>query len=237
MKYFLENQNKINKFLLITILILFYTIIFSQENKDWANLNRYKNENMNLKQDSSRVVFMGNSITEEWIKYSPEFFNSNSYINRGISGQTTGQILMRFRADVIKLNPRIVVLLCGTNDIAENQGPTTLEMIENNISSMIEIAKSNNIKIILCSILPVHEYYWSKDIKPAEKVIKLNHWLKKYSFKNDVYYLDYFSSFVDKNNGMKSKYSKDGVHPNKEGYTIMEPLIQKAITNVSKSIK
>ena len=231
---------KINKFKLIAILILLSTTSFTQENVDWANLNRYKNENLELKQisnNSNRVVFMGDSITEVWIKNSPEFFKSNSYIDRGISGQTTAQMLIRFRADVVNLNPKVVVLLCGTNDIAGNQGLSTLEMIEDNIASMTEIAKSNNIKVILCSVLPVYDYPWKKGIEPAYKIIKLNNWLKKYSLKNDIYYLDYFSSFVDKKNGMKSQYSYDGVHPNKNGYKIMESLVQKAIIHVNKNIR
>jgi len=231
---------KINKFKLIVILILLSTASFTQENVDWANLNHYKNENLELKQisnNSNRVIFMGNSITEVWIKNSPEFFKSNSYIDRGISGQTTAQMLIRFRADVVNLNPKVVVLLCGTNDIAGNQGLSTLEMIEDNIASMTEIAKSNNIKVILCSVLPVYDYPWKKGIEPAYKIIKLNNWLKKHSLKNDIYYLDYFSSFVDKKNGMKSQYSHDGVHPNKNGYKIMESLVQKAIIHVNKNIR
>ncbi|MDA3870892.1 MAG: SGNH/GDSL hydrolase family protein [Candidatus Marinimicrobia bacterium] len=231
---------KINKFKLIAILILLSTASFTQENVDWANLNRYKNENLELKRisnNSNRVIFMGNSITEVWIKNSPEFFKSNSYIGRGISGQTTAQMLIRFRADVVNLNPKVVVLLCGTNDIAGNQGLSTLEMIEDNIVSMTEIAKSNNIKVILCSVLPVYDYPWKKGIEPAYKIIKLNNWLKKHSLKNDIYYLDYFSSFVDKKNGMKSQYSYDGVHPNKNGYKIMESLVQKAIIHVNKNIR
>ncbi len=216
----------------ILIFMMFLSILYSQENKDWANLNYYKNENLKVVKKSTEIVFMGNSITEEWKKYSPLFFNSNSYINRGISGQTTGQILMRFKADVVKLNPKIVVLLCGTNDIAENQGPITLENIENNIASMIDIAKSNNIKIILCSVLPVNEYPWKKSIKPVEKINKLNIWLKEYSQNNNILYLDYFSSFVDEDKGMKTKYSKDGVHPNKAGYDLMETLVNKAILSV-----
>jgi len=200
--------------------------------QDWANLNRYQQENTQLKTpnlDENRVVFIGNSITEAWRNYHPEFFERKSYVNRGISGQTTPQMLLRFRQDVIALKPKIVVILAGTNDIAENTGPTTIEMIVDNISSMAEIAKSNNIKVIISSVLPAYDYPWKTGLKPNEKIPKLNKLLKEYANKNRIVYIDYFTSMTNKKNGFKKEYTYDGVHPNKKGYLKMEPLVEKAI--------
>ncbi len=219
------------KSLIILSLIILNQISFSQ-NDDWANLNRYKQENLNLSplvENENRVVFMGNSITEEWVKICPEFFTKNNYINRGISGQTTPQMLIRFRQDVVNLKPKAVVILAGTNDIAGNTGPSTLEMIEDNIKSMVEIAKANDINVILCSVLPVFDYPWKSGINPSEKIIDLNSWIKAYSESNQIIYVDYFSAMVDDRNGLKKEYSKDGVHPNSEGYKVMKPLIEEAI--------
>ncbi len=208
-----------------------------QAKDDWANLSRYQNANMDLKnmgKVDNRVVFMGNSITDAWIKWSPEFFEGKDFIDRGISGQTTPQMLIRFRPDVIDLQPELVLILAGTNDIAGNTGPSTPEMIQGNIASMAELAKSNDIKVILCSVLPVYDYPWRPGLEPAEKIIALNEWIKKYARKNKFTYLDYYSSLVDDRGGMKAEYSHDGVHPNKEGYKIMEELAQKTIDKVLK---
>lgn len=199
---------------------------------DWANLNRYKAENSKLglpAEDESRIVFMGNSITEGWLQIYPEFFKDKSYINRGISGQTTPQMLVRFRQDVINLKPKIVVILAGTNDIAGNTGPSTLEMIEDNIASMVEIAIANNIKPILCSVLPAFDYPWRPGLNPAEKIVKLNEWIKNYCEQNNLIYVDYFTSMADERNALKKEYSEDGVHPNKAGYEVMSRIIEKAI--------
>jgi lysophospholipase L1-like esterase len=199
---------------------------------DWPNFARYRADNAKLPKPGAtekRVVFMGNSITDGWIRFSPEFFRANNYVDRGISGQTTPQMLVRFRADVVALKPKAVVLLCGINDIAGNTGPSTLEMIEDNISSMTEIAKANNIKVILCSTLPAFDFPWRPGLQPAGKVIALNTWIKAYAAKANVHYLDYFSALVDERNGMQKRYSEDGVHPNKLGYAVMEPLAKKAI--------
>jgi lysophospholipase L1-like esterase len=204
---------------------------------DWPNFARYReaNEKLGLPAASeSRVVFMGNSITDGWIRSSPEFFAGKAYVDRGISGQTTPQMLVRFRADVINLKPKLVLILGGTNDIAGNTGPSTLEMIEDNIASMAELAKANGIKVILCSILPVYDYPWKPGLEPAEKIVTVNKWMKEYAAKNGCEYLDYFSAVVDDRKGMKTEYSKDGVHPNKEGYKVMEVLAEAAIKKALK---
>jgi len=205
--------------------------------QDWPNLERFRNDNAALGLPSSgekRVVFMGNSITIGWIEARPEFFANRSYINRGISGQTTPQMLVRFRQDVIALQPEVVVILAGTNDIAGNTGPSTLEMIENNLASMAELASVNGIRVILSSVLPVYDYPWKQGLKPAEKIIALNAWIKKYCESNDFIYLDYFTPMADERNGMKAELTKDGVHANIEGYKLMEPLVEAAIIKAMK---
>jgi len=200
--------------------------------QDWANTSRFKDANAKLTSPSSgenRVVFMGNSITEGWINTDPDFFAGKSYVNRGISGQTTPQMLVRFRPDVINLKPAVVVILAGTNDIAGNTGPSTLEMIMDNLISMAELAKANQIKVVLSSVLPAFDYPWKPGIEPAPKIVKLNEMIKTYAEQNNIVYLDYFSSTVDDRNGLKKELSGDGVHPNMAGYKIMEPLVEAAI--------
>lgn len=172
---------------------------------------------------------MGNSITEGWKQLSTEFFKEKPYVNRGISGQTTPQMLVRFRPDVVNLKPKVVVILAGTNDIAGNTGPSTLEMIEDNIQSMVEIAIANNIKVILCSVLPVFDYLWKPGLNPAQKIVDLNSWIKEYAIKNKSSYVDFFTPMADERNGLKQEYSEDGVHPNLAGYKVMEPLVEMAI--------
>jgi lysophospholipase L1-like esterase len=203
--------------------------------QDWPGLTRYRQANDTLKtapDPGDRVVFMGNSITDSWINNSPEFFSNNHYVDRGISGQTTPQMLVRFRADVISLKPRVVVILAGTNDIAGNTGPSTLEMIEDNLTSMAELARANNIRVILCSVLPVYVYPWKPEVKPVEKIAALNEWIKTYAERSHFVYLDYYHALVDDRKGMKAEYSEDGVHPNKAGYAVMEKLAQPVIQNL-----
>ncbi|MBC8594645.1 SGNH/GDSL hydrolase family protein [Oscillospiraceae bacterium N12] len=205
--------------------------------QDWANLTRFQAKNEALgtpAKGEKRVVFMGNSITEGWINTCPEFFEGRPYINRGIGGQTTPQMLIRFRQDVINLHPKVVVILAGTNDIAGNTGPSTLEMIEDNLASMAEIAHANGIKVILCSVLPAYDYPWRKGMEPNVKIPELNKWIKNYAEKNKFIYLDYFSAMVDEKNGMQADLSGDGVHPNKKGYEIMQPMVEKAIAKALK---
>lgn len=215
-------------------LILLVTIIMAGKAKaqDWANLNKYKNENMSLTPPApgeKRIVYFGDSITEGWGTISSDFFTGKTYVNRGISGQTTPQMLLRFRTDVIELKPKVVVILAGTNDIAGNTGPTTLEMILGNLISTCELAKANNIKVVLCSVLPVYDYPWKPGLEPADKIITLNKMIQKYAKANGITYVDYYSSMVDERKGLKSIYSADGVHPNKEGYLVMAPLIESVL--------
>ena len=205
--------------------------------QDWPNLKKYQKENTALSipsSDQKRIVFMGDSITEFWSVIDPDYFSVKSYINRGISGQTTPQMLIRFRTDVIALQPTAVVILAGINDIAGNTGPSSIEMIWDNIFSMVELAKTNNIKVILCSVLPAYDFPWKPNQEPIEKIKALNEIIKNYAAANNIVYVDYYSVMVDDRQGLKAKYSNDGVHPNKTGYQIMEPIVEKAIALVLK---
>lgn len=204
---------------------------------EWANLGRYRDENGKIGlpgRGENRVVFMGNSITAGWINLHPEFFASKPYIDRGIGGQTTPQMLIRFRQDVIDLKPKVVVILAGINDIAGNTGPTTLEAIIDNISGMALLAKANGIKVILSSVLPAYDFPWRPGLEPAGKVIALNKMIKAFADENNMIYLDYFTALVDERNGMKREYSNDEVHPTLKGYLVMEPLVEKAIGEALK---
>jgi len=215
------------------IFILLTSIKLIEVNgQDWPNLSKYKNANTQLDslETKDRIVFMGNSITELWTTVSPSFFDNKNYVNRGISGQTTPQMLIRFRQDVINLNPFAVVILAGINDIAQNTGPSTIQMIKNNIISMIELANSNKIHVILCSVLPAEKFPWFPEILPAQKVVDLNKELREYADKNNILYVDYFSLMVNETMGMKKELANDGVHPNKKGYLIMEKTLLKAIS-------
>lgn len=199
---------------------------------DWANNNYYKEANLKLKAysaDKKRVVFMGDSITENWGILKPEFFSQTKFINRGISGQTSPQMLIRFRSDAIELEPSIIIILAGTNDIAGNTGPTTIKMISNNIISMSELAISHNIKVIISSVLPIYSYNWSDVKEPNKKVIDLNKILYDYATKKNLPFLDYYSSMVDNRPGLKKEFSDDEVHPNKVAYEVMSDLALKAI--------
>jgi len=201
---------------------------------DWPQLNRYKTENTTLgplPSGEDRVVFYGDSITDAWGRRpdTGEFFPGKPYINRGISGQTTPQMVVRFRQDVIDLQPAAVVILAGTNDVAGNTGPMTPEMTEDNFKSMIELAKANGIRVIVASITPAADYPWRPGLAPAAKIKALNDWLKEYCVTNSVTYMDYYSALVGEDGGMKPGTSFDGVHPNAAGYAIMGPLAQAAV--------
>ena len=177
-----------------------------------------------------RVVFMGNSITEGWVKYFPAMFPGKPYIGRGIGGQTTPQMVVRFHADVVALKPAVVVILGGTNDIAGNTGPSTLEMIEDNVMVMTEIAQANGIRVVLSSVLPVFDYPWKPGLTPAPKIVALNAWMKAYAQRVGAVYLDYHSAMRDDRDGLRAGLGDDGVHPNEAGYRIMSTLAESAIT-------
>ncbi len=218
---------------LYLILLIMGACFFTTDAQDWANLERFREANEKLAPSmecDDRVVFMGNSITQGWIDQIPEFFAPEKhYINRGIGGQTTPQMLIRFRQDVISLRPKVVVILAGTNDIAGNTGPSTLEMIEDNIRSMTELAQANGIQVVLCSIVPAYDYPWKPGLEPAPKIVELNSRLKKYASTRGAVYCDYFTAMADDRNGLPAELSGDGVHPNKEGYAIMQPIVENAI--------
>ena len=197
---------------------------------DWANMNFYKDSNERLKKiaEPNRVVFMGNSITQGWSHFNASFFKNNPFVNRGIGGQTSPQMLVRFRSDVINLNPMAVVIMAGTNDIAGNTGLISIENTAENIFSMAEIAMANNIAVYICSTLPAIDFLWSPGLEPASKIIKLNTILKSYCEENGLTYVDYYAAMVDADGGLKvPEYTaaNDLVHPNLEGYKVMEEII------------
>ena len=201
---------------------------------DWANLAKYRSANLEIIKNpiDNLVVFMGNSITESWSTFRPNFFQNNSFLNRGISGQTTPQMLIRFKPDVVNLKPNSVVILAGINDIAGNTGPMVISNIAENIFSMSEIAKEYGINVYICSVLPAKDFPWSPNLDPANKVIRLNEILKDYCVKNDIVYVDYYSKMNDGEGGLKvPEYTSENdlVHPNSNGYALMESVILNAI--------
>ncbi len=201
--------------------------------KDWPNLGRYRDANALVQApgpEENRVVFMGDSITDNWGQKYGKFFPDKPYINRGISGQTTPQILIRFRPDVIALRPKAVVILAGTNDVAGNTGPATLESIEDNLASMAELARVNGIRVVLASVMPVCDYIQTQTTRRApERIVALNAWIKNYAAKNRLVYLDYYSAMLDDQQMLRRELTYDGLHPNDAGYAIMGPLAEKAI--------
>jgi lysophospholipase L1-like esterase len=217
--------------------------------QDWPNIARYHDANASVQAPAKaekRVVFMGDSITDGW--QQPQyggFFPGKPYIDRGISGQTTPQMLIRFQPDVIALHPQAVVILAGTNDLAGNTGPMTLEQIEANFVSMDELAHANKIRVVLASVLPVSNYGHDREGKPVDmrtkrepaKIIELNAWIKKYAAEHGDIYLDYFSAAVDEHGLLKAEISEDGLHPNAKGYAIMGPLAEQAIQQAFKKAK
>lgn len=230
------------------ILFLVGLTVFGQDTDcktDWPNLARYKEANSKVPppaKNELRVVFMGDSITDSWddAQYGG-FFPGKPYINRGISGQTTPQMLIRFRPDVIAHKPKVVVILAGTNDLAGNTGPMTIEEIEANIESMAELANANGIRVVLASVLPVSDYELrdGKPIiqtnrRPPEKIFALNQWLQQFAHRRGHVYLDYFSAMVDQRSFLKDELSDDGLHPNAQGYAVMAPLAEAAIATALK---
>ena len=203
---------------------------------DWAALSKYKKENELVglpKKGEKRVVFLGSSIFEFWKQKDPAYFSNNAYLDRGISGQISPQLLIRFRQDVINLKPKAVIILAGSNDLAGNKGHVSNETILNNIKSMAELAKKNHIKVILCKYLPVYEYPWNKSLKgTAEQIIALNAAIVDYAESKNLTVLDYFTPLVDERNGQKAEYTTDGVHPNLAGYKVMEVVTDAAIKKI-----
>ena len=204
---------------------------------EWAYLSKYREADAKLGSPGmfeKRVVFLGDSITEGWGDKDAAFFARTAYVNRGISGQTTSQMLVRFRQDVIGLRPAVVVILAGTNDIAENGGIITLEAIEDNLHSMVDLARINKIRVVLASVLPAVRYPWRPGIEPAAEIFALNQWIEGFCEKNNLVYVDYYSAMVDANRALRPGLSGDGVHPTAEGYAIMEPLVEAAVRTALK---
>lgn len=205
---------------------------------DWGWLGRFKEADLAIpapKANEKRVVFMGDSITDFWPL--DQSFPGKPYINRGISGQTTPQMVLRFHQDVIALKPKVVVLLAGTNDIAGNTGPMTLEETESNLAAMAEMASANHIRVVLCSVLPAYDYSWRPGLEPAPKIVAINKWIKAYAAKHHHVYVDYHTAMADARGGLPEKLSQDGVHPLPAGYAVMAPLAQAGIEKALKATR
>jgi lysophospholipase L1-like esterase len=199
---------------------------------DWADTMRYAADNQRLPAPAAatrRVVFMGDSITDAWPEMSPALFSRAGHIGRGISGQTTPQMLVRMRPDVIALKPAVVVILAGTNDIAGNTGLTTLELIESNIASMAQLARANGIRVVLASVLPASSYWWNTALRPAAPIVALNEMLKALARREGYVYVDFHAAMTDADGGLPKAFSDDGVHPNRAGYEAMRPLVEQGI--------
>lgn len=199
--------------------------------QDWPQLSYYQKANELLKTSEKPIeaVFFGDSITEGWPQFNPSFFDSNNFVGRGIGGQTTPQLLLRFRQDVLGLRPKKVIFLAGINDIAENTGPISIEAIMGNIKGMTEMAKANEVEMVLCAVLPANSFPWRPSIIPTRKVIKLNQMIKAYAQENNLIYIDYYNHMVDDEKGLISTLGYDTVHPNKAGYALMEEVLLKSL--------
>ncbi len=214
-----------------------------QLHNDWANLGKYKADDAELaRSGKAQVVFMGDSITEQWgQKNNPffsdlgEFFPGEPYVNRGIAGQTSPQVLVRFRQDAVELTPKVVIILAGTNDIAGNTGPMELTDTENNIKSMTELARAHDIRVVLCSVPPARAFWWKPGLNPSPKIKELNHWIRQYADSMSIPYVDYYSALDDGKDGLRDDLSPDGVHPNAKGYALMAPLAQQGIAKALRS--
>ena len=214
-------------FAIIAGLLMIPTMLSAQN--DWANYKRYADANAQVTK-APKAVLMGDSITDGWPKSDNEFFESNNFVGRGISGQVTNQMLLRFRQDVVDLHPKYVVILAGTNDIAENSGKIDMEKTFANIVTMCDIAKANKIKPVICSVIPATAFYWHPEVTgAAEKIIRLNSMLEEYAKANRIPYVDYHSAMKNEKNGLSPELAKDGVHPTREGYDIMKGLLLKAL--------
>jgi len=239
-----------NKFLLFILLLS--ARVFAQDQKadslstktkkenftdDWAALTKYQKENELLRmpaKNEKRVVFLGSSIFEFWKQKDPEYFSRNNYVDRGISGQISPQLLIRFRQDVINLKPKAVIILAGSNDIAGNTGHVTINKIMDNIKSMAELARLHRIKVILCKYLPVYEYPWNKQVKAADSIVNLNEEIEAYAKERNFTILDYWTPLADGRKGQRAELTVDGVHPNLAGYKIMEEVTDAAVKKALK---
>lgn len=208
------------------------------QNRDWGQIGKYAGANIELnshKNNGKRVVLLGNSITENWVRDHGDFFKQTGYLGRGISGQTSYQFLVRFREDVLNLNPKVLVLNTGTNDIAENTGPYNEDRTMGNIMTMCELAKAHKIKVILTSVLPCKKMYWSGVTGVADKIASLNKRIEAYAKKNKLPYIDYYTPMVEgEERQLNQEYTNDGVHPNLAGYAVMEPLLVQAVRKYVK---
>ena len=209
-----------------------------QLRNDFGWLAKFKEADLALgapAPNENRVVFMGDSITAGWTFAGADgFFRDKPYINRGISGQTTPQMLVRFRQDVIDLKPKVVVILAGTNDIAGNTGPMTIEQTEENLASMADLAIANHIRVVLCSVLPAYDYPWKRGLEPAPKILAINAWMKALAAQKHYVYVDYHSAMKDEQDGLPPTLSRDGVHPLPAGYAVMKPLVEEGIQKALK---
>lgn len=198
---------------------------------DWAQLQQYRDDNRRLPPPGAarpRAIFLGDSLTQSW-DLAGLGLDEVEMLNRGISGQTTPQMLVRFRQDVVELKPAVVHILAATNDLAENTGPTTLGAIEDNLSSMVEIAEANHIRVVLGSVLPALDFPWRPGLQPAPRIVALNDWMRAYAKRRNLVYADYYSALVDSQRGFKSELADDGVHPNRAGYAVMSPIARESI--------
>lgn len=223
------------KLFFVILALTGFVLCAGAQTPDWANFGRF--EQANKETQNPQVVLMGNSITELWIKTHPDFFTSHGYVSRGISGQTTSQMLVRFRADVLDLHPQVVVICGGTNDIAQNTGFISLPHILGNIVSMVELARANGIVPVLCSVLPAREFGWHKGLEPAPKVIELNAMIRAYAQQEKIPYVDYHAAMADPDGGMNTAYTYDEVHPTPAGYDVMETLLPPVVDAVLKNPK
>jgi lysophospholipase L1-like esterase len=235
-------MKKLNVFVYFLMLNIIQSSAIAQNKIDeswinWTNFKKYVNQNKEVKEKQKgevRVVFLGDSIFEGWSVARPDFFKGKPFFNRGISGQVTAQMLLRFQEDVVNLLPNVLVLKAGINDIAENAGAYDQQKTLNNIKSIVQLARANKIKVVLCSVLPANRFVWRPALTPADKVIELNAALQAYAKQENVLYLDLYAAVVDDKKGMKAAYAKDGVHPTVEGYKVLEPLVEDAIKRVKK---
>ena len=206
----------------------------AQAPADWANFGRFEKENAALA-EHPKVVLMGNSITEGWIAKRPDFFAENGYASRAISGQTTSQMLVRFRADVVELHPQVAVICGGTNDLAQNTGYISLEHILDNIQSMAELARANGIRPVLCSVLPAGDFPWRPGLEPAQKIVRLNAMIRAYAEREGIPYVDYHAALDNGSGGLDARISRDGCHPTLYGYTLMEPMVVEGINKALRT--